>query len=100
MMRGIAWSPRAWCRILILADYQLHDGRTGPEAIEVVREEVNEEVTAIIVTGDTAPDRLSEARALGAPLLHEPVVADALYRCIDAVLVERYAFSRLAGRPS
>lgn len=71
---------------LILADYQLLDGRTGLEAIDVVREEVNEEIPAIIVTGDTTPPRQMEARSLGIPLLHKPVAADDLYHCIDTAL--------------
>ncbi len=67
---------------LILADYQLLNGATGVEAIERVRDEVNEEVPAIVVTGDTSPDRLREARERGHGLLHKPVGSAALFEVI------------------
>ncbi len=67
---------------LIVADYRLQHGRTGVEAIERVREEVNEDVPALVVTGDTSPDRLREAAASGLPLLHKPVDATRLFEAM------------------
>ena len=63
---------------LIIADYRLRDEQTGDSAIERVREEVNVDVPAMIVTGDTSPARLREATASGFRLLHKPVVAEDL----------------------
>lgn len=63
---------------LIIADYRLRDEQTGDSAIERVREEVNEDIPAMIVTGDTSPARLREATASGFRLLHKPVVAEDL----------------------
>ena len=61
---------------LIIADYRLRDDQTGDSAIERVREEVNEDVPAMIITGDTSPARLREATASGFRLLHKPVVTE------------------------
>lgn len=57
----------------IVADYRLENGQTGDAAIELVREEFNCEIPAIIVTGDTSADRLLEATKSGFRLLHKPV---------------------------
>lgn len=79
-----------WVPELIIADYRLRDGKTGVEAIERVRDEVNADVPAMIITGDTSPARLREAKSSGFYLLHKPVLADQL---LDAVmmLVRNYA---------
>ena len=73
---------------LVVADYRLGDGVTGVDAIERVREEVNEEVPAIVVTGDTAPERLREAAASGLPLLHKPIDAARLFAAMRANATE------------
>lgn len=67
---------------LILADYRLRDEQTGDDAIEEVREELNEDVPAMIITGDTSPARLKEATASGFKLLHKPVAAEELFASI------------------
>ena len=67
---------------VVVADYRLRDGLTGAHAIEEVREEVNEDVPAVIVTADTSPARLREARASGFRLLHKPVEPEELFDVI------------------
>jgi CheY-like chemotaxis protein len=58
---------------LILCDYRLRDGESGLVVIDRIRAECNEPIPAILITGDTAPDRLAEAKASGLLLLHKPV---------------------------
>ncbi len=58
---------------LIISDYRLRDGETGIAAIENLRSEYNVTIPALLVTGDTAPDRLAEAEASNLLLLHKPV---------------------------
>ena len=58
---------------LIICDYRLRDGENGIAVIERLRSEYNEAIPAMLITGDTAPDRLAEARASGLLLLHKPV---------------------------
>lgn len=81
---------KEWVPDLIIADYRLRDEKTGDNAIERIREEVNEDVPAMIITGDTSPARLREAAASGFPLLHKPVIGDVL---LDAIV-------ELAGEPT
>jgi len=73
---------REWIPDLIIADYRLRDQKTGDTAIERIREEVNEDVPAMIITGDTSPARLREATASGFPLLHKPVIGEELLESI------------------
>ena len=58
---------------LIISDYRLRGGENGIEVIERLRSECNDDIPALLVTGDTAPDRLREAQASGLLLLHKPV---------------------------
>ncbi len=71
---------------LILADYRLQNGATGGQAIHRIRTRLKSVVPAIILTGDTAPERLRQAQASGHGLLHKPVQPLALRQMIDEVL--------------
>ena len=77
-----------WVPQLIVADYRLRDDKTGDMAIGQVREEVNMDIPAMIITGDTSPVRLREATASGFPLLHKPVVAEDLLNAITRLVGE------------
>lgn len=57
----------------VIADYRLREGETGVDAIRRIQERYGAEVPAVLVTGDTAPDRLREAEASGYHLLHKPI---------------------------
>jgi CheY-like chemotaxis protein len=65
---------------VVISDYRLREQRTGVEAITAVRELMGNSVPALLITGDTAPERLREAKASGLPLLHKPVSPSKLYR--------------------
>ena len=58
---------------LILCDYRLREGESGLVAVGRIRAEYNEAIPAILITGDTAPDRLAEAEASGLLLMHKPI---------------------------
>ena len=58
---------------LIIADFHLSGGRTGMETIAHVRTAFGAEIPAFLVSGDTSPERLQQARAQGYTLLHKPV---------------------------
>jgi len=58
---------------LIICDYRLRAGENGIAVIRRLQSEYNEDIPAVLITGDTAPDRLSEAKASGFLLLHKPV---------------------------
>ena len=56
----------------ILCDYRLAD-ETGIETIRRLRKACGVQVPATLVSGDTAPERMREARQCGLTLLHKPV---------------------------
>ena len=58
---------------LIICDYRLRDNETGTAVVERLRSEFNDDIPAMLITGDTAPDRIREAEASGLLLLHKPV---------------------------
>ena len=71
---------------LVISDYRLQEERTGGEAVAAIRRALGNRVPAILVTGDTAPERLREAAAADAVLLHKPVPPRQLRAAIDALL--------------
>lgn len=76
---------------LLISDYRLRNQRTGAQAISEVRDLLAMQVPALIITGDTAPDRLREALGSGVPLLHKPLSPGALYKAMVDLLGERKA---------
>ena len=76
---------------LIISDYRLRAQRTGAEAIEAVRTLCGAALPALLITGDTAPERLREATDSGIPLLHKPVATALLEERILQVLEARRA---------
>ena len=65
---------------VIIADYRLREQRTGVEAIVALRSLIGSSIPALLITGDTAPERIREAQTSGIPLLHKPVSPSKLYR--------------------
>jgi signal transduction histidine kinase len=58
---------------VVIADYRLRENKTGVQAIRRVHAECGIAVPALIIAGDTAPDRLREVAASGFPMFHKPV---------------------------
>ncbi|HWM71460.1 MAG TPA: hybrid sensor histidine kinase/response regulator [Steroidobacteraceae bacterium] len=58
---------------LIVSDYRLRGEENGIQLVARLREEFNAEIPALIVTGDTGPERLREAQASGLHILHKPL---------------------------
>ena len=70
---------------LIVADFRLPLYENGIETVKRLRARIGD-VPALMVSGDTAPERLREAQASGLPFLHKPVSADKLKETMLAVL--------------
>ncbi len=70
---------------VILADFRLPQHENGIETVRRLRARLGN-VPALMVSGDTAPERLREAQASGLPFLHKPVPADKLKQTMLAVL--------------
>jgi signal transduction histidine kinase/ActR/RegA family two-component response regulator len=62
---------------LMLADFRLKNHDSGIASIAALRERWPG-VPAVLVSGDTAPERLLEAQAAGVRILHKPLALDAL----------------------
>lgn len=75
-----------WQPDLLISDYRLREPHTGAQAIGLLRQTLGQDVAALIITGDTAAQRLREATASGIPLLHKPVSPAQLYRSLLACL--------------
>ena len=71
---------------LVISDYRLRERQTGAEVIAALRTELGMELPALIVTGDTAPQRLREATSSGIPLVHKPVSPVQLYHAMVNIL--------------
>lgn len=71
---------------IIISDYRLRKQGTGAEAIATIGELWGTQIPALIVTRDTAPERLREALASGIPLLHKPVSARHLHQTMIRML--------------
>jgi signal transduction histidine kinase/CheY-like chemotaxis protein/methyl-accepting chemotaxis protein len=71
---------------LIISDYRLSDGNTGIRAIERLRRALGAEIPAFLISGDTAPERLRDARENGYQLLHKPVPPIRLRAMVNRLL--------------
>jgi signal transduction histidine kinase/ActR/RegA family two-component response regulator len=71
---------------LIICDYRLREGETGTDVIASLHEELNHQVPAIIMTGDTAPESIRQTQASGHALLHKPVKPMELQKTIQELI--------------
>lgn len=80
--------PAAWRSPpdLIITDFRLRDGETGKDVLEKLRRHWHQPVPAIILTGDTSPQRLRDAQSTGALLLHKPVSSGQLIAAMVQLL--------------
>ncbi|VAW61873.1 Putative two-component sensor [hydrothermal vent metagenome] len=72
---------------MILADYRLRNNETGNDAIVKVQLMFPDNVIpALIITGDTAPDKIKEANTGGYEIIHKPVSPNTLRSVIEEML--------------
>jgi len=64
----------------------LRDNEIGSAVIERLRNEYNDFIPGMLITGDTAPDRIKEAQASGYLLLHKPVANEVLHAAIARLM--------------
>lgn len=77
---------------LIICDYRLREHENGIHVIEQLRAEYNDDdIPGMLITGDTAPDRLKEAQESGLLLLHKPVNNSRLRASIIHLVMEHQA---------
>jgi len=78
---------------LIIADYRLAGGADGTAVIERLRRELDPAIPAVVITGSTAAERITEADSGRHDLLIKPVQPDTLRELISRKL------QVLPGRP-
>ena len=71
---------------LLICDFRLRGEETGIDAIRRLHAEYNETIPAMLISGDTAANRLVEARATDLLILHKPVSNTALKAAIVELL--------------
>jgi signal transduction histidine kinase/CheY-like chemotaxis protein len=70
----------------VLCDYRLPNGETGVDVIARLRAAAGRPIPAALITGDTAPERLREAKLAGHTLLHKPVHPAKLRALLEQLL--------------
>ena len=70
---------------LIISDFRLGDNQDGVDAVAAIHESLESIVPAIIVSGDTSPERLKQVKKTGLLFLHKPVSADELHQHMQAL---------------
>ncbi len=63
----------------VVVDFRLRDGASGLDALLALRAQ-GCAAPALLVTGDTSPDRITQARSAGLPVMYKPVDGMALAR--------------------
>lgn len=71
---------------LIISDLRLRNNENGVDLIKAMREELNHDVPAIVLTGDTAVERIELAQAANVVLMHKPIEAEALREQIASLI--------------
>ena len=77
VMAELAHHPRP--PDMVISDYRLRAGQTGADVIDHIRKQCDRSIPSIVITGDTAPERIREAEAHGLRLLHKPVLPEVLH---------------------
>ena len=71
---------------LIITDFRLRHQETGKQVLQALRAYLGTPVPAIIMTGDTSPQRLRDAQSTQALLLHKPVSTGQLREAMAQLL--------------
>jgi CheY-like chemotaxis protein len=66
---------------VVLADFRLRGDESGIKAIRKLRQQ-QPDLPAMLISGDTAQDRLIEAEQAGLRMLHKPVSVDVLLKAV------------------
>ncbi len=87
----VAWAhaqaPQRWD--LVISDHRLSDG-TGRDVVHHLRQS-QPDLPALIITGDTLPENLTQLADSGLPVLHKPFRAETLRAMIDSIMAPQRA---------
>ena len=71
---------------LIISDFRLRENNNGIDAIATLRDHYEQDIPALLITGDTDPQRIEQAKNSGLVVLHKPVRAAQLRLVIQRLL--------------
>lgn len=74
---------------LILCDLRLGDQQDGVQMLAAIRRQLGEDLPAVLITGDTDPERVDLAAGSGDPVLHKPVRPAQLRALMHSLLYKR-----------
>ena len=69
---------KGWRFDAIIADHRLGAGMSGTQTAIQIAKDAGRSIPTLIVTGDTAPERIAEIHASGFEIMHKPVAPDDL----------------------
>jgi len=72
----------------LIVDFRLRDGESGLEVLAAVRA-LGCVAPAWLITGDTSPARIAEARVANIPVIYKPIDGVELVAAVDAFLADR-----------
>lgn len=72
---------------LLITDHFLPGGRTGADVLACVRAHSGTHIPAILLTGDGAPERVSEAVSAGFRLMIKPVAPAPLRAVVEELIL-------------
>lgn len=77
-----------WIPDLIISDLRLDEDKTGIQAITAIEAYYNRKISAIIITGDTDPERIKEAKNSKLTVIQKPVKPPVLRSIIQKKLAQ------------
>ena len=84
---------------LIITDFRLRHEETGKQVLQALRTHLGTAVPAIIMTGDTSPQRLRDAQSTSALLLHKPVSTSQLREAMVQLITQPQPGSAAGSAP-
>jgi signal transduction histidine kinase len=72
-----------------LVDYRLREGVSGISVIQNLQARFGNDIPAVLITGDTAPDSLREVSASGYQQIHKPLPPGRLYELLSGLITSQ-----------
>jgi two-component system, sensor histidine kinase and response regulator len=84
---------------VIIADHRLGAGLTGTAAASEIAAQARRRIPTLVLTGDTAEERIAEVMESGFRLLHKPIAATELQRELACLMDSQESAAAGAGAP-
>jgi len=82
---------------LLICDFALGPADNGLELIERIRDEFNEDLPSLLITGDTSPAQVQLFARSNVEVLHKPVDGDAVVQAMQRAMHRRGLHKELAS---